>query len=177
MTLPDTLFTKARGDAVKSDDWNVGFAEVNRLDGAKVNRDGGDTIHGQLTVAGPLAADSLVVPPGALTPAMLGFKTFDVVFELQNNLMGRLTIEQYSAHADPPPFPAYVRFVSVTLGVTVHVEGETVQVEESVPGNHPFVRRALNLVQTTVDTTTVTARVFTIPEAGTDWQPSYEPFG
>ncbi len=48
---PDPPFPKARGDTIRSKDWNDAVAEVQRLDTAKVNR-AGDAIGGTLTIAG-----------------------------------------------------------------------------------------------------------------------------
>jgi hypothetical protein len=50
---PATPFPKARGDTVRSTDWNQVVNEVIRLDNTKVNR-AGDTVTGQLSVNAPL---------------------------------------------------------------------------------------------------------------------------
>jgi hypothetical protein len=50
---PATPFPKARGDTMRSTDWNQLVNEVIRLDNAKVNR-AGDAVTGQLSVNAPL---------------------------------------------------------------------------------------------------------------------------
>lgn len=59
---PDQPFPKTPGNPVMAKDWNDAIAEVQRLDTAKVNRAGADTIAGPLTITNALmAASSLVV--------------------------------------------------------------------------------------------------------------------
>jgi len=45
MPLADTLNRKP-GDILKSDDWNIIIKEIDRLETAKINRDGADTLKG-----------------------------------------------------------------------------------------------------------------------------------
>lgn len=51
---PDDPFPKARGDIVRSKDWNDAVLEIQRLDNDKLNR-GGDTLTGPLTVTDNLS--------------------------------------------------------------------------------------------------------------------------
>ena len=60
MPVNPKILGKKRGDTILSDDWNLGFAEVGRLDRDKLNTAGG-TISGGLTVAGAVKAQSLEV--------------------------------------------------------------------------------------------------------------------
>ena len=48
---PEQPFPKTKGHVIKSKDWNDAVLEIQRLEGAKVNRSG-DHVTGQLTVAG-----------------------------------------------------------------------------------------------------------------------------
>ena len=66
MALADTLNRKP-GDILKSDDWNVIIKEIDRLEKAKINRDGADTLKGPLTIAGALNANSDVTMKGSLS--------------------------------------------------------------------------------------------------------------
>ncbi len=66
MPLADTL-KKEPGDILKSDDWNVIIKEIDRLETAKINRDGADTLKGPLTIAEALNANSNVTIKGSLS--------------------------------------------------------------------------------------------------------------
>ncbi|MCA2504109.1 MAG: hypothetical protein IM550_11970 [Microcystis sp. M54BS1] len=66
MPLADTLNRKP-GDILKSDDWNVIIKEIDRLETAKINRDGADTLKGPLTIAEALNANSNVTIKGSLS--------------------------------------------------------------------------------------------------------------
>lgn len=66
MPLADTLNRKP-GDILKSDDWNVIIKEIDRLETAKINRDGADTLKGPLTIAEALNANSNVTIKGNLS--------------------------------------------------------------------------------------------------------------
>ncbi|CCI03414.1 hypothetical protein [Microcystis aeruginosa] len=66
MPLADTL-NRNPGDILKSDDWNVIIKEIDRLETAKINRDGADTLKGQLTIAEALNANSNVTIKGSLS--------------------------------------------------------------------------------------------------------------
>jgi microcystin-dependent protein len=46
------------GDLILSDDWNSGMREIVRLESAKVNRQGGDSLQGPLTIEAALSGDS-----------------------------------------------------------------------------------------------------------------------
>lgn len=46
------------GDLILSEDWNAGMQEIVRLESAKVNRQGGDSLQGPLTISAALAVDS-----------------------------------------------------------------------------------------------------------------------
>ncbi len=48
---------KKPGDLILSDEWNAGMQEAVRLESAKVNRKGGDSLEGPLTIASALAVD------------------------------------------------------------------------------------------------------------------------
>jgi len=48
---------KKPGDLILSDEWNAGMQEAVRLESAKVNRQGGDSLEGPLTIASALAVD------------------------------------------------------------------------------------------------------------------------
>jgi hypothetical protein len=79
--LPDPPFPKARGDSIRSKDWNDTVVEVQRLDTAKVNR-AGDTIGGPLTVTGNLGVG------GAPADA----EGLDRVLDLQAPTSAKLTV-------------------------------------------------------------------------------------
>ncbi|NCS27217.1 MAG: tail fiber domain-containing protein [Microcystis aeruginosa F13-15] len=66
MPLADTL-NRNPGDILKSDDWNVIIKEIDRLETAKINRDGADTLKGPLTIAEALNANSNVTIKGNLS--------------------------------------------------------------------------------------------------------------
>lgn len=66
MPLADTLNRKP-GDILKSDDWNIIIKEIDRLETAKINRDGADTLKGPLTIAEALNANSNVTISGNLS--------------------------------------------------------------------------------------------------------------
>ncbi|MFM6322806.1 MAG: hypothetical protein ACKPH1_17975 [Microcystis panniformis] len=66
MPLADTL-NRNPGDILKSDDWNVIIKEIDRLETAKINRDGADTLKGPLTIAEALNANSNVTIKGSLS--------------------------------------------------------------------------------------------------------------
>lgn len=66
MPLADTLNRKP-GDILKSDDWNIIIKEIDRLETAKINRDGADTLKGPLTIAEALNANSNVTIKGSLS--------------------------------------------------------------------------------------------------------------
>jgi len=66
MPLADTL-KKEPGDILQSDDWNVIIKEIDRLETAKINRDGADTLKGPLTIAEALNANSNVTIKGSLS--------------------------------------------------------------------------------------------------------------
>lgn len=51
------------GDLILSDDWNAGMQEIVRLESAKVNRQGGDSLQGPLTIEAALAVDTTTVTP------------------------------------------------------------------------------------------------------------------
>lgn len=55
---PDQPFPKARGDAIRAEDWNETVAEVVRLEQAKLNQAGG-TVSGNLTVTGTFSAGTI----------------------------------------------------------------------------------------------------------------------
>lgn len=59
MPLADTLNRKP-GDILKSDDWNIIIKEIDRLETAKINRDGADTLKGPLTIAESLKVNSYI---------------------------------------------------------------------------------------------------------------------
>lgn len=62
--VPDT---KRAGDLIKSQDWNTAMGEIVRLEAAKVNRSGEDTLAGPLTIqAGLSVQGNLGVPNGSL---------------------------------------------------------------------------------------------------------------
>lgn len=54
MTSPFAPEEKKSGDLIRATDWNATNDEVMRLDKAKVNRQGGDTLEGPLTIKGAL---------------------------------------------------------------------------------------------------------------------------
>ena len=66
MPLADTLNRKP-GDILKSDDWNIIIKEIDRLETAKINRDGADTLKGPLTIAESLKVNSNVTISGNLS--------------------------------------------------------------------------------------------------------------
>ncbi|NCS01242.1 MAG: hypothetical protein GPJ06_03305 [Microcystis aeruginosa G13-11] len=66
MPLADTL-NRNPGDILKSDDWNVIIKEIDRLETAKINRDGADTLKGPLTIAESLKVNSNVTISGNLS--------------------------------------------------------------------------------------------------------------
>ncbi|REJ58963.1 MAG: hypothetical protein DWQ56_07515 [Microcystis aeruginosa DA14] len=66
MPLADTLNRKP-GDILKSDDWNIIIKEIDRLETAKINRDGADTLKGRLTIAESLKVNSNVTISGNLS--------------------------------------------------------------------------------------------------------------
>lgn len=49
---------KKPGDLILSDEWNAGMQEAVRLESAKVNRRGGDSLQGPLTIESALAVDA-----------------------------------------------------------------------------------------------------------------------
>ncbi|MFM8821448.1 MAG: hypothetical protein ACKOD3_13095 [Phenylobacterium sp.] len=66
MPLADTL-NRNPGDILKSDDWNIIIKEIDRLETAKINRDGADTLKGPLTIAESLKVNSNVTISGNLS--------------------------------------------------------------------------------------------------------------
>ena len=66
MPLADTL-KRNPGDILKSDDWNIIIKEIDRLETAKINRDGADTLKGPLTIAESLKVNSNVTISGNLS--------------------------------------------------------------------------------------------------------------
>jgi hypothetical protein len=50
------------GDIILSDDWNAGMQEIVRLESAKVNREGAESLQGPLTIAEALSV-SAIAPP------------------------------------------------------------------------------------------------------------------
>jgi len=66
MPLADTLNRKP-GDILKSDDWNIIIKEIDRLETAKINRDGADTLKGPLTITEALKVNSSVIISGNLS--------------------------------------------------------------------------------------------------------------
>lgn len=66
---PDPPFPKARGNAIRAEDWNEAVNEVVRLDGAKLNQTGG-TVSGNLAVTGNLSSGGTI--SGTLAPNSVG---------------------------------------------------------------------------------------------------------
>lgn len=52
---------KKPGDLILSDEWNAGMQETVRLESAKVNRKGGDSLQGPLTIESALAVDTTTI--------------------------------------------------------------------------------------------------------------------
>ncbi|MDF0551819.1 hypothetical protein [Kamptonema sp. UHCC 0994] len=50
--------TKKTGDLIRSADWNAAMQEIVRLESAKVNRKGGDSLEGPLTIESALAVET-----------------------------------------------------------------------------------------------------------------------
>jgi hypothetical protein len=67
--VPDAPFPKTQGDNIRSKDWNDTVNEVVRLDNAKANRAGAETLAGPLTVTGKVGIGG---PPGDGTLEVTG---------------------------------------------------------------------------------------------------------
>ncbi len=67
--MPFTPQTKQPGDLIKSQDWNEAMQEIARLETAKVNRTGGDTIGGTLQLATINSSSALSLQTGG-TPRL-----------------------------------------------------------------------------------------------------------
>ena len=64
MTTNNSKFApqhKKPGDLILSDEWNAGMQETVRLESAKVNRQGGDSLQGPLTIESALAVDTTTI--------------------------------------------------------------------------------------------------------------------
>ncbi|MEA2301818.1 MAG: hypothetical protein QOE44_2353 [Solirubrobacteraceae bacterium] len=154
MTVPPNVYPKGRGDAVKSQDWNDGFAEVDRLDATKVSTTGGQ-IDGtldvkQLVVAEPVPAltvgdltvnQSMTVPSGALGVVLGMHPIFLSGLNLPHQTTGFLSIEQYPVNSPPLGPPAFFRLLSANPPTAVTVLSEVVtDVSNSVSGLKAIVR-------------------------------------
>ena len=119
MALPQALFEKSKGDGLTASDWNAGFKEVARLDGAKINKDG-DTLAGPLTVGGRLTVDALTVRSSlsvtgadATTLGMVALPVGPFTLPTRSDA-GMLRVEQYPVGSVPPGLPAFLRFSQIS---------------------------------------------------------------
>src|SRR5436190_3542597 len=153
MPVNPKILGKKRGDTILSDDWNLGFAEVGRLDRDKLNTAGG-TISGGLTVAGAVKAQSLEVTDTAkfkaasVDSAALQLYQTPLVINDATTLNVRVAVERYKVDTvgpplPPPGIPAFLRINATSPPTTVEIVGERVATIDTIFG--PYVERSIYL--------------------------------
>jgi hypothetical protein len=146
---PDPPFPKARGNAIRSEDWNEAVTEVARLEQAKLDRAGG-TLSGNLTVTGNLSgritgtlADGTVGTNQLVNGSVTADKLAGGSVTNPKLSAGAVSTDKIQAGAVYPEKLVgtfFLRNASFTLGNGVGTTLEVVLTQDSVPdGPTPFV--------------------------------------